>query len=436
MAIVVAFIKDEKKRKPRVRFRLYEGHNVDLFYLSKIEVDFDKWDKKKECVKSRISINPFEKDEINNNVENHKELIKQAYETMLKEGLNINSKVLKEIMLTLLYPKTNKETDIANKNNFYTYFDKFVEGKELSKSRNFLYLQLKRTLLRFEKFYDLDFNIKSFNTQLLYDFQRFMENEHNLYLQNIELYKNEICKYTEPKSINTITGRLTALKTFFNWTLKKDLINKSPFIGFVMPKEVYGTPYYLTIEERNNIYNFDLSKNIRLKLSRDIFIFQCCIGCRISDLWNMTNKNIINGAVEYIANKTKNENPLTVRVPLNSIAQKILNEYKEDDENAKILPFPSQVKYNKNIKTIFKKADINRLVTIFNSTTKKYEQKPLYEIASSHLARRTFIGNLYKQVKDPNLIGSLSGHVEGSKAFARYRTIDEDMKKELVKLLE
>jgi intN1 len=30
----------------------------------------------------------------------------------------------------------------------------------------------------------------------------------------------------------------------------------------------------------------------------------------------------------------------------------------------------------------------------------------------------------------------LSGHKEGSKAFARYRDIDEDMKKELVNMLE
>ena len=43
------------------------------------------------------------------------------------------------------------------------------------------------------------------------------------------------------------------------------------------------------------------------------------------------------------------------------------------------------------------------------------------------MARRTFIGNIYKKVKDPNLVGALSGHKEGSKAFARYRDIDEEM---------
>ena len=58
------------------------------------------------------------------------------------------------------------------------------------------------------------------------------------------------------------------------------------------------------------------------------------------------------------------------------------------------------------------------------------------KIASSHMARRTFIGNIYKLVKDPNLVSALTGHVEGSRAFSRYRTIDIDMKKDLVKILE
>ena len=57
-------------------------------------------------------------------------------------------------------------------------------------------------------------------------------------------------------------------------------------------------------------------------------------------------------------------------------------------------------------------------------------------IATSHMASRTFIGNIYKKVKDPNLVASLTGHTEGSKAFSRYRDIDTEMKKELVGLLD
>lgn len=86
---------------------------------------------------------------------------------------------------------------------------------------------------------------------------------------------------------------------------------------------------------------------------------------------------------------------------------------------------------------LFSICGVDRIVTVLNPTTGAEEKRPINEIASSHLARRTFIGNhLYKKVKDPNLVGSLSGHKEGSKAFARYRDIDEDMKKELVNLLD
>jgi hypothetical protein len=75
-------------------------------------------------------------------------------------------------------------------------------------------------------------------------------------------------------------------------------------------------------------------------------------------------------------------------------------------------------------------------VTVLNPATREEEKRPISEIASSHLARRCFVGNLYKQVKNPNLVGALSGHKDGSQAFARYRDIDEDMKREPVKMPE
>ena len=123
-----------------------------------------------------------------------------------------------------------------------------------------------------------------------------------------------------------------------------------------------------------------------------------------------------------------------MRVPLNTIAREILDRYK--DTGDRLFPFMSEQKYNIAIKRIFLAARLRRPVTVINPTTREPEIRPLNEIASSHLARRCFVGNLYKQVKDPNLVGALSGHKEGSRAFARYREIDEQMKTELVKMLE
>ena len=71
-----------------------------------------------------------------------------------------------------------------------------------------------------------------------------------------------------------------------------------------------------------------------------------------------------------------------------------------------------------------------------NTITREEEKHPIWEVASSHMARRVLVGNLYKEVKDTNLIAKISGHVENSRAFSRYRDIDEEMAKEVILKLE
>jgi integrase len=171
-----------------------------------------------------------------------------------------------------------------------------------------------------------------------------------------------------------------------------DTRNK-PFSKYKPPQEKYGTPYYLTIDERNELYNFDLSDCPALERQRDIFVFQCLIGCRVGDLYKFTKSSVIDGAIQYIAEKTKGKEPKTVRVPLNSIATKILAKY-ADLEGEQLLPLIAEQKYNEAIKEAFTVAGINRKVTVLNKLTGEVQQQPLNEIASSHLARRTFCGNL------------------------------------------
>lgn len=195
-----------------------------------------------------------------------------------------------------------------------------------------------------------------------------------------------------------------------------------------------GTPWYLTLEERDRIWNLDLSaeKN-QLKFHRDIFIFQCCVGCRMGDIGRFTKDNIVNGALEYIPHKTAESSGRLVRVPLNQKAREILDRYSW--RKTTLLPYFEDWEYNDDIKKLCTMADVTRIVSVLDPKTRTEVKRPLNEIASSHMARRTFIGNMYKKVKDPDLIGSMSGHVEGSKAFARYRTIDDDMKRELVDMI-
>ena len=239
----------------------------------------------------------------------------------------------------------------------------------------------------------------------------------------------------QPRGQNTLNDVFTKLRTFFIWAIELGKTTNNPFKNFKIEECVYGTPIYITIDERNKLYKTNLSRHPKLTIQRDIFVFQCLIGCRVGDLYKFTKHNVINGAIEYIPRKTKEGRPVTVRVPLNSIAKEILERYK-DFTGPQLLPFISEQKYNIAIKRMFLAARLTRSVSVINPTTREPEIRPINEIASSHLARRCFVGNLYKQVKDPNLVGVLSGHKEGSKAFARYREIDEDMKQDLVKMLE
>lgn len=90
-------------------------------------------------------------------------------------------------------------------------------------------------------------------------------------------------------------------------------------------------------------------------------------------------------------------------------------------------PCISSQKYNEATKKIFTTCGVNRIVTVPNKTTGAEENHSLNKIASSHIARRTFIGNLNKKVQAPNLVGVLSDKKEGNKAFVRCRDIDKDM---------
>lgn len=351
----------------------------------------------------------------------------------------------------------------ANKRPFFDYMIDFrnnakkkVNGKrEGDKSevwkKNFDVLV--RALKRYEMFVQLsdkkrkDFtlDIDTIDKDTLEDIESYLRNEHTL----LEEYPKIFAKFPantdtkrkspkpQPRGNNTICALFNKLKAFYNWALEKEKTSNDPFKGYEgITSEKYGTPYYITLDERNQIADFDLSGKPQLAIQRDIFIFQCCIGCRVSDLMRLTDNNIIDGAIEYIPTKTKGDRQKTVRVPLNSRALEILNRYKGKKTKGLILPFISSQKYNDAIKEIFVICGIIRNVTVIDSVTGKEIQRPINEVASSHMARRCFVGNLYKRVKDPNLIASMSGHTEGSKAFSRYREIDDEVKKEVIKLID
>ena len=432
--------KNDTNSVATIYFRLRDGKK-DIKAASELTINPNHWSSEKQGYKDRVALVSEEKKQaLNNEVQNILNLINQNYTP------ESDSEWLSALIDKYHHPnryKTKEEIEAENKPILLELFSEFLVKHKLSEVRKKNFRVIQRTLARYELYVratkkgqkDFTLDVDTVTPETLRDMWDFFENEYQYYELYPSIYETIPEKRTpQPRGKNTLIDCFSRIRTFFLWCFDNKLTTNRPFDKFPIEECKYGTPVYINLEERDRIFNADLSATPQLEIQRDIFIFQTLIGCRVSDLYRMTRLNIVNGAVEYIQKKTKEGNPVTVRVPLNDKAKEILERYK--DHEGKLLPFISEQKYNEAIKKIFKLSGVDRIVTILDPLTRDEVKKPLYEVASSHLARRTFIGNIYKKVKDPNLVSALSGHKEGSKAFRRYRDIDEEMKKDLVKLLD
>ena len=340
-------------------------------------------------------------------------------------------------------PMAEEEEQPLRNETVQEAFDAFIDARATKSERAKQLRVVQRIILRYTLYIKRDLELCEWDDSHLCALEKFLKIEHTFFDESGECLKewkylyNAVPEMRPPKvrGGNAIFSIMKRLRTFFNWCVLTGRLSVSPFQKHRLQECTYGTPYYLTLEEMEALYNHDFSSQPSLAVQRDIFILQSNLGMRIGDFYSLTTANIVDDAIEYIPSKTLNESGRVARVPLTSRAKEIIVRYKNDC-HLSLVPLISEQQYNKKIKGILRTAGINRVVTILNPTTRIEEQHPIWEVASSHMARRNFIGNLYAHVKDPDLISSMTGHVDGSKAFARYRSIDDTVKKEVLMVFE
>lgn len=372
---------------------------------------------------------------------------------------NVSPTWLKDTIDSYNHPIVKKDDAdvVGNRTNMTSILAKYIDQLELSTSRIKHLWSLWRVFRRYELWRGITFEFESFSYTDLEDFNDFLIDEHKYlgrdekngnmictnrrYKKAFDMVNAECCGYgqkiesrcPEQRSKNTLNNILVRLKTFWIWCMKQGYTERNPFSRFKIEGAKYGTPYYINIDERHKLEETPMEGMVAVQ--RDIFVFQCCIGCRVSDLYSLTYDNIVDDVIVYTTQKTAKDNPRMASVPLVSTAKALIEKY-YDPERGTLFPFISHQKYNIYIKKAFKLAGINRRVPVLNPQTRKNELRPLYEVATSHMARRAFVGIAYPHVKDPNIIAAMTGHVEGSKAFNRYHEIDMSVKREVVDFLE
>lgn len=437
--------KSAKTEEVPIYIRVVDGREWFFRNRTRVMVRPDWWDSKNEEIKKRIVCPEEERRKVDCEIENLRIYVRKAYEEDKARGRIKKGWLEKALQDYYAGKERGAKKRVKKGDTLEVLFDKFLEGRDAKLSRTKHYRVLERILLRYVEYIRLSrprqskyvLDVKALTTEDLNAIYDYTVNEYKI----VKEYPAILEAQPETRQINqrggnTITGIFKNLRAFINWCQKEGYLSNNPFIGFEKGEgERYGTPIYLTREELKQLYQADFSDNPALEVQRDIFVFQCNVGCRVGDMMRLTKQDIINGTIEYIPNKTIKESAKTVVVPLNAMAKAIVEKYK-DCPGESLLPFIASQNYNYAIKDALKKAGITRLVTTLNQLTRTEEKRPIYEVASSHMARRTFIGNIYKQVRDQRLVSSLTGHSDGSRAFTRYRNIDIDMKQDLVNILD
>lgn len=386
------------------------------------------------------------------------QLAKIIEDSFLNDGKDaIDSNWLRNTIDRFNHPDkfiSQAEKDAAK--SIYELGDQFIQHEDYSISVIKHFKGVLRNMARYEAFVRIMdkkpnenvWNIASIDRERIEDFRNYLRNEHQLQNEHkaifkrlLEDYPSEINVIHKSPKINkrgeiTINKMLKLMRRLFKWMISSGITSNNPFDQIKIESERYHfDPVCLTTDERDAIANYDLSDHPALEAQRDIFIFQCLVGCRVSDLIRLNESNVLSSrdadgneikVLEYTPIKTKKETSAKPRIPLNQSALSLIAKYKGIDRKGRLFPFISDQKYNIAIKAFMKEmfekdGILGRMVIMSDES----DPKPLYQAAASHLARRTFVNTAYQIERDPAIVCKMSGHKEDSKSFARYRKISD-----------
>jgi len=428
MTIVKAFIRTKKKDKEvNVRFRLSDGRNIQLFHKSDIMVVPNLWDANNEQYKAKSVIKLSQRTRFNSLIHERKSLILDLY----NENKSLTSEELEVLIDKHINPekydiKVEKESMC---DMFQRYVNGWLETNIIGAGRKKHYDVVIRELTRFFIINGMEgCSAMDFNKDTILKFREFLRKEYKLVSKYPELYinMNSRNKPSKERSQNTIAEKLLLLQAFMAELESNDTIPISPFRKIGKEKEAimkqqYDEPIFLTKTEFNTLLEKECPEY--MQRVKDIFIVQCCFGCRIGDFRRFTFDNVgIEDEIPYIhylPQKTHRDGLIRteIKTPIIPVAYEIIMKYK--GESNTLLPYypdgNGETGYNYQIKKLLKFYEINRKVAIFESGRNEY--KYIYEVASSKLARKTHVDLMNKVQIDKYAAGL---HKRGSSAVDRY----------------
>lgn len=280
-----------------------------------------------------------------------------------------------------------------------------------------------------------------FTTEQVLQFRQFIYDEYKYVSLYPHLYPQRPGNRYPRKRLRdtTVVHDLKLLQAFFAELESTDEIHCNPFHKISMEKRrvmmhvMYDAPIYLRANELKQIMMTAIPE--RLQWVKDLFVLNCCIGCRISDLLRLTMDKVAMSDdgipyVHYMPSKTAKMQTINAEVitPLIEPAMEIINRTQLQLMGTN--PHYGKQRYNKMLRELLRECGINRRVTLYNPETGDNMYKPIWEVATSKLARKTHIDMLNKVQINYYAAGL---HRSGSDAVFRYTNLELADRYELIK---
>lgn len=433
MERITYHLQSKKKKDIKLVFRLRDGRDVQITHKSDIRADLADLEKLNPdgTVKGRISI--YNTD-LAKQLKNEFEIMTTAYAVMRESGLDMTSDVFEMEIARIKSPVAVEHKTIPSiTERFRKYAEDALKYGIIGEARKKHIIVVSDKLERFLYINGISATTPAeFNETHLMEFREFIYNEYQFVKKYPKLYK-DVKDQNKPKarlSMNTVASQLKMLQTFLNELENSDEIHKSPFRKLgkerrkVVMKTHYDDPIFLRKDELLKVMKAEVPAG--MQDTKDAFILQCALGCRISDfqIMNMESISVNDDGIpyiHYIPKKTADDQVGNeeVTTPIVRFAFDII---KKTDFNFPILKnIYGAAGYNAKIKSLLRIAKIDREVPVFNEITKTNEYKALHTMGSSKLCRKTHVDIMNKVQVDMYAAGL---HKEGSAAVTRYTQLE------------
>lgn len=369
-------------------------------------------------------------------LEHHKLAMCKAYTLMQIKRMDMNSRIfelqVKRVMTEEVGFVMRKSSEPVYK-RLIRYLEEAYRDGVIGQGRYTVLEGKARKLQRFLIIKGLSgISAREFTSDLLLEYRQFIYDEYLYVSQFPGLYPKGEGRHAPQRRCKdtTVVHDLKALQAFFRELEDTGEIRRSPFkkISFEKRRSImhvmYDAPVFLKAEELLRLMKTSVPS--ALQQTKDNFVLNCALGCRISDLKRLTMDKIAVSEegipyVHYIPSKTSKSQVTNqeIQTPLILPALEIIKRTRLafNGHNPK---YEKQV-YNKNLRRLLEFCGIDRPVCLYDSERGDNVYRPIYEVASSKLARKTHVDMLTKLQINYYAAGL---HREGSEAVFRYTQLE------------